>query len=90
VTESASPAASVVEDQAEAARLVRDGERVVLILDPAAGPLGEWPEGPGRLALLVGTPGDPEVRAAAAEMAAELWGQPASSKPSGQNSTITR
>ena len=50
------------------------GESVVLVLDPGAPPIGEVRQGPGRLAVIVGSPADPAVREAAAAMDAELFG----------------
>ncbi|MGH7085978.1 MAG: hypothetical protein ACREFN_13420 [Acetobacteraceae bacterium] len=62
----------VVDDPAEAARLVAAGHAVVLIV--AEGVAGGWPAGPGRMAVMVGDAGDPAVREAAQAMAAELFG----------------
>lgn len=53
-------------------RLVGSGANVVVIVPEGI----EWREvsaGPGRLAVLVGDPGDPATRAAAAAMDAELF-----------------
>ncbi len=46
---------------------------MVLVADPAGPGLVPAPDGPGRLAVLVGSPQDPAVRAAAEAMAAELF-----------------
>jgi hypothetical protein len=64
---------TVVADAAEAARLVAQGTNVVLIVDADAGPSSTPGRGPGRLAVMVGQADDPEVRAAAELMAAELF-----------------
>lgn len=61
-------------DRAEAERLVSAGAAVVLIVGPADEATGQ-PAGPGRLAVLVEDPAEPGPGiAAAAEMAAELFG----------------
>lgn len=62
----------VVDDPDVAIRLVGAGANVVLIVSEGA-VHGEAPDGPGRLAILVGDPGDPATRAAAAAMDAELF-----------------
>jgi hypothetical protein len=72
------PALKVTDDPTEATRLAAEGMPVVLIGADAAGlgaVLGAAPDRDGRerlVAVMVGPPGDPAVRAAAAEMAAEL------------------
>jgi hypothetical protein len=68
------PAAVVVADARTAAALVARGINVVLVTDPAGTGLVPAADGPGRLAVLVGSPEDPAVRAAAEAMAAELFG----------------
>ena len=67
------PAPVVVVDATTAAALVARGINVVLVADPAGPGLVPAPDGPGRLAVLVGSPQDPAVRAAAEAMAAELF-----------------
>ncbi len=52
---------------------MRAGDDVVLVVDPDAGSGGAPDGGPGRLAVMVGRLEDPAVRAAAREMAAELF-----------------
>jgi hypothetical protein len=64
----------VVDDVAAALELLAGGINVVLVMDPGRGQEALPPDGPGRLAVLVGRAADPEVRAAAEEMAAELFG----------------
>ena len=65
---------SVIVDDVEVARArVAEGESVVLILEAGAPTLGEIRQGPGRLAVIVGSPSDPEVRRAAEAMARELF-----------------
>jgi hypothetical protein len=64
----------VVVDAAAAAALVARGINVVLVIDPAGADSVPEPDGPGRLAVLVGAPDDPAVRAVAEAMAAELFG----------------
>jgi hypothetical protein len=66
----------VVDDVAAVAHLLADGINVVLVLDPACGQVALPPDGPGRLAVLVGCAADPLVVAAAQAMAAELFGDP--------------
>jgi hypothetical protein len=63
----------VVDDVAAAAALVARGINVVLVTEASAG-LALPFDGPGRVAVLVGKAGDPEIRAAAEAMAAELFG----------------
>ncbi|MGH9057386.1 MAG: hypothetical protein ACRDYY_16240 [Acidimicrobiales bacterium] len=65
----------VVDDPAEAARLVAAGQAVVLIVAEGVMLRGGWPAGPGRMAVMVGDAGDPAVREAAEAMAAELFGR---------------
>jgi hypothetical protein len=62
----------VVDDPAEAARLVAEGESVVLLIDAGAGVV--WPMGPGRLAVFIGPTQDPECWKAAQSMWEELFG----------------
>lgn len=58
----------------EAAALVAAGHAVVLILAPGAvAPHVADGPGGGRLAVLVGTPGDPAARVAAVAMAADVF-----------------
>jgi hypothetical protein len=64
----------VVDDLATAQALVARGVNVVLVLAPASTDLVLPADGPGRLAVLVGSPQDPDVRVAAKAMAAELFG----------------
>jgi hypothetical protein len=66
----------VVDDVAAVAELLAGGINVVLVLDPGRGEVALPPDGPGRLAVLVGRAADPLVLAAAEEMAAELFGEP--------------
>jgi hypothetical protein len=68
------PRGSVVDTAAEADRLVRQGQNVVLLVDPGADQVIRPRRAEGRLALFVGEVGDPAVRAAAAVMAGELFG----------------
>jgi hypothetical protein len=68
--------ARIVESIEEAADLTRRGTNVVLVVSPDAEDpeAGVYPTGgPGRLALMVGRIDDPAVRAAAREMAGELF-----------------
>jgi hypothetical protein len=64
----------VVDDVAAAVEFLAGGINVVLVIDPGCAQVEVPPDGPGRLAVLVGRPADPEVLAAAEEMAAELFG----------------
>jgi hypothetical protein len=64
----------IVDDPAAAAALVARGVNVVLVTDNPATDVILPADGPGRLAVLVGSPQDPEVRVAAEAMAAELFG----------------
>ena len=59
---------------AAAAALVARGVNVVLVTEDASAGLALPLDGPGRVAVLVGAPGDPEIRATAEMMAAELFG----------------
>jgi len=63
--------AVVTADPAEARAGLARGDRVVLIVGPEGLP-SALPARPGRLALMVGDPAEPEVRAAARAMEAEL------------------
>lgn len=73
----------VTADREEAVTAVAAGGNVVWITDPAteATPRRDAP-GPGRMAVMVGDPGDPAVWAAAAAMEAELFARPATAPPS--------
>jgi hypothetical protein len=62
----------VVDDIATAFALVASGTDVVLMV-PEDADCGPIPEGPGRLAVMVGHPADPATRAAAEAMHAELF-----------------
>ena len=62
----------VVDDVITALELVASGSDVVLLLPPGAKP-GPFPDGPGRLAVMVGDPRDPETLAAAEAMYTELF-----------------
>jgi hypothetical protein len=67
------PGPRIVDRVEEAAELMTQGTDVVLVLDPGVGHI-TLPSGPpGRLAVLVGRLDEPAVRAAAEEMAAELF-----------------
>jgi hypothetical protein len=66
----------VVDDVAAVAELLAGGVDVVLVLDPGRGQVALPPDGPGRLAVLMGRAVDPLVLAAADEMAAELFRDP--------------
>ena len=76
-----SPAPIVTADPAVATRSVAEGVLVVLVSPDAAGLGGVLAAAPDRygrerlLAVMVGAPDDAAVRAAAAEMAAELGGR---------------
>jgi len=62
----------VVDDVSTAFGLVGEGRSVVLIL--AAGrQIGPLPEVPGRLAVIIGDPGEAATHAAAEAMDAELF-----------------
>jgi hypothetical protein len=64
----------VVDNLDAAAELVAQGVDVVLVIESAA-LQGDLPaEGPGRLAVFLGSVTDPDVRVAAEAMAAELFG----------------
>jgi len=64
----------VVDDEEEAARLVGEGHDVVLLVDGETPPVRPVPDGPGRLALFVGSKSDPGAWDAAQAMARELFG----------------
>jgi hypothetical protein len=66
----------VVDDVGAAAGLLARGVNVVLVVDPGVGQVTLPAAGPGRLAVFIGRPADPGVRAAALAMAAELFGKP--------------
>jgi hypothetical protein len=63
----------VVDDAGHLGPLVGAGEYVVFVLDPGGPPI-QVPEGPGRVAILVGRPDDETVWSAADEMYRELFG----------------
>ena len=63
----------VVDDVEAALGRLAAGESVVLVLEPGSPPIGEVRQGPGRLAVIVGSLSDPAVRDAAAAMDAELF-----------------
>jgi hypothetical protein len=65
----------VVGDPQEAARLIAEGRSVVLIVEEERTPVSGLGAGPGRLALLVGSPADPVAWEAGRAMAAELFGR---------------
>jgi hypothetical protein len=67
-------APAVVDDVTAAAALVATGVHVVLVTDNTSAGVVLPVDGPGRLAVLVGSPEDPETRVAAEAMAAELFG----------------
>lgn len=64
----------VVGNLSQAIELVRSGSNVVLVV-PEEIDLGLLPDGPGRLAVMVGDPGAPATWAAAESMAADLFGR---------------
>ena len=66
--------AVIVDGVEEAAVLMATGTNVVLVVDAGADPVTLPTAGPGRLAVMAGRLDDPAVRAAAEEMAAELFG----------------
>jgi hypothetical protein len=69
------PVTAVIVDRAEeAAVLMAKGTNVVLVVDAGADPVALPAAGPGRVAVMVGRLDDAAVRAAAEEMAAELFG----------------
>jgi hypothetical protein len=59
---------------AEAAALVARGVNVVLVIETASEDVVMSVDGPGRLAVLVGSLAAPETLVAAEAMAAELFG----------------
>lgn len=63
---------NVVDDMAAASELVASGSDVVLLVAEDSEP-GALPDGPGRLAVMVGDPGDPGTVAAAKAMYSELF-----------------
>jgi hypothetical protein len=67
----------VVGDAPTAAELTAAGQDVILVVASTAGPVTWPPDSAGRMAVLVGCPDDPQVRGAAAVMAAELFDRPA-------------
>lgn len=67
-------------DKEAASRLVADGVDVVVVLGPGQA-LGPFPDGPGRVAVLVGDAADPADLEAAASMGAELFGPSATGLP---------
>jgi hypothetical protein len=73
----------VVGDAATAAALTAAGQDVILVVASTAGPVTWPPDGAGRLAVLVGCFDDPQVRTAAAVMAAELFGSRGAATPVG-------
>jgi hypothetical protein len=68
--------ASVTAEVDDALRRVSAGESVVLIVDASDAPVSERFGGPGRVAVFVGSPEDPDVWDAARQMADELFGRP--------------
>ena len=62
----------VVDDVTAASDLVASGFDVVLVIPEGSDP-GPLPEGPGRLAVMVGDPLDAETRSASVAMYAELF-----------------
>ena len=81
------PAAKVTTDVAEASRCVSDGTPTVLVSEDGAAvgrALRSSPDEGARerlLGVLIGDPDDPAVRAAAEEMAGELWPWAAAMQP---------
>jgi hypothetical protein len=65
----------VVHNLAAAAEFLAEGINVVLVAEVTGEQLDLPADGPGRLAVLVGSPGDPHVRRVAEAMAAELFGR---------------
>jgi hypothetical protein len=63
----------VTDDPEQAAAVVAAGGLAVLVVDDSRAGSLPWPEGPGRMALLVGREDDPVARAAAASMDRELF-----------------
>lgn len=68
--------ASITADVEDAARRVAAGEAVVLIVAEGGAAAADRFNGPGRVAVFVGSPEDPGVWEAASQMAAELFGRP--------------
>jgi hypothetical protein len=68
------PGAAVVRSVGDAARRLRHGDNVVLLVAPDRGHVVCPAGGPGRLAVLVGDPDDAAVLAVGALMASELFG----------------
>jgi hypothetical protein len=66
--------AQVVDNLEAATELLAQGVDVVLVIEAGAVEGALPAGGPGRLAVLVGSVADPEVRVAAEAMAAELFG----------------
>jgi hypothetical protein len=64
---------AIVNDTGAAADLLAEGRNVVLVIDPDAAEVVLPGDGAGRLAVLVGRLADQEVRAAAEQMARELF-----------------
>lgn len=64
----------VFDDPESALAASSAGQAVVLVVAPGAEPVGGLDQRRGRVALMVGCPQDETVRAAAAEMDAELFG----------------
>jgi hypothetical protein len=62
----------VVESREDAVRRAAQGEAVVLLVDVDSSVFSE--SCPGRVAVLVGSPSDPEVWASAEAMSVELFG----------------
>ncbi len=65
----------IVDRASVAVELARQGTDVVLVVDPDANYVPTESGGSGRVAVLVGRLEDPDARAAAEEMAAELFGR---------------
>jgi hypothetical protein len=64
----------LTDDPDRARALVAAGREVVLMVAPGSDPV-PFGGGPGRLAVIVGDPADPAVRAAAEAMDRELFGR---------------
>jgi hypothetical protein len=65
----------VVDDLGQAAAGVAAGGAMVLLVDPDVHAAVRWPDGPGRMAVLVGRADDAAATAAAAAMDRELFGR---------------